>query len=134
MIGKPFEPHIREVTRFTTLRILDENGDCHAVVDVFKYGPRWILFTIQGAGFYLALNDMLKLAREQKATRVSGWISQAHYRLVKNLLRKVTPYTEIKIIEGPMELEDSGEPGVKFVWVDIILYPEEIIDESTSYS
>ena len=97
----PLHVHAESSVRIFSIRIyLHENDDDpDACCQVFLYGGRAIMFSIQGAGFYMAWPDIVAQLKMYGATVVEGYVVPAHARLLRVVAEKNGTECQVEAVE-----------------------------------
>lgn len=85
----PLKPHVEASVRSASLRIyLHDSEDYDACCQLVCYGDKGWLHSITGAGFYLALDQVIDKARSFGVKSLAGYVTAAHARLAKRMAEK----------------------------------------------
>lgn len=101
-----------------SIRVYQNEGDEAYIASsqVFAYGDRAFLYSINGAGFYSALPQILDQLGRLKFTSIDGYVGKAHARLLRMQLRG-NPEWELSVgTEGILD-------GHKLSWITVTRKP-----------
>jgi len=93
-----------------SLRIYDDDPTNYiAACQIFRYGDRCFMYSIQGRDFYKGYEEILKWLDTSGFRTLEGYVSEAHARLLRRVLRG----SQYKI-----EILDKGKfDGHDLVWI-----------------
>ena len=104
-------PRVETTVRDVSVRIyLHDSDDYDASCQIQLMGTRGQMHSITGAGFYLAMHEILDAARGLGLKVLCGYALAAHVRLMQQL----TTRAGIEFAHGEAELID-GRP---LIWVE----------------
>lgn len=80
-----------EVTpRQFSIRVYDDHAtDYIASAQLFSYGDRCSIYSIQGKDFYKALPEITVAIERESISIIEGYVSPAHARLCRMMLKKI---------------------------------------------
>ena len=102
-ISPRVESSVRELSVRIYLDYKEANGeirksdDYDASCSIFIYGDRGLIYNVNGKGFYLAFEALVKDARAYGIKTLEGYVLQPHARLMKKEANKLN----LGFVEGP---------------------------------
>jgi hypothetical protein len=108
------KPYVETSIRDLSMRIyLHDSEDYDACCQIQIYGAKAWMHSITGAGFYLAINEILEKCRSMGIKELSGYVVPSHARLMKRMSKKAG----VNFIVGDTDIMD----GHHLTWVSWIL-------------
>jgi hypothetical protein len=109
-------PHVEATVRDVSLRIyLHDSEDYDACCQIQMIGSRAWVHSITGAGFYLAMPQILDKCRELGLRSLAGYARAPHVRL----MRRMAERGGVELQVGEAEMVE----GHALVWVEWMLCP-----------
>lgn len=106
--------YIEVTPRQYSIRVYEKEGDVDyiASAQLFSYGDRCCIYSINGRGFYGAWPLFLEEAHKLNIKSIEGYVSIAHARLLRRLMRDYD--------EWEFSLDGAGIMyGHELVWVKL---------------
>ena len=104
-------PHVEATVRDVSLRIyLHDSEDYDACCQLQVLGTRAWVHSITGAGFYLAMPQILDKCRELGLQSLGGYARAPHVRL----MRRMAERGGVELVTGEAEMVE----GHALVWVE----------------